>query len=89
MRLLPAELQRESGLTSDEFDQATKSGFAGTRTRLQPHHDLETARGLVALRDCGLPIRNARPVVLAGCTRNWISTAPYSDNPSPYRRVPG
>ncbi len=64
VRLLPAELRRESGLSADEFEQATEVGLlpAGPDFSL---NDLETARGLAALRDCGLPIRNARPVVLA------------------------
>jgi DNA-binding transcriptional MerR regulator len=64
VRLHQAEIVRESGLTATEFEQATEMALlpGGPDFDL---NDLATARALAALRDCGVPVRNARPVVLA------------------------
>lgn len=64
VKLHATELQRESGLTTTEFEQAVEMALlpVGSEFTL---NDLETARALATLRDCGVPIRNTRPVVLA------------------------
>lgn len=63
-RLLPKELCRESGLSRVDLAQAIEQGLLpeGEDYSL---NDVETARALAGLRDCGVPVRNARPVVLA------------------------
>lgn len=62
--LRPAELCRESGLSPADLEQAVEQGLLPNGGEYTLDH-VETARSLVALRDCGVPIRNARPVVLA------------------------
>lgn len=64
VRLRPAEVCRDSGLAPDEFAEAVTLGLlpeAGEYTL----DDVEIARGLQAMVEAGLPVRNARPVVLA------------------------
>ena len=64
VRLKPAELCREAGLTSADLRDAVELGLLPEVSEYSLN-DVETARGLVALRECGVPVRNARPVVLA------------------------
>lgn len=64
VRLHRSELCRESGLTQEDVTAAIDVGL------LPDHHqytldDVEVARGLFSLLECGVPVRNARPVVLA------------------------
>ena len=63
-RLLAKELCRESGLSRSDLAQAVEQGLL-PETPDYSLNDVETARALAALRDCGVPVRNARPVVLA------------------------
>lgn len=64
VRLRAEELCRQSGLSRDDLDQAVEQGLlpAGEEYTLD---DVDLGRRLVALRECGVPVRNARPVVLA------------------------
>jgi DNA-binding transcriptional MerR regulator len=63
-RLKPAEVCRESGLSADDLEQAVALGLLPDTTEYTLDH-VEAARALAALRDCGVPVRNARPVYLA------------------------
>lgn len=64
VRLLPRELCGESGLTRSDLAQAVEQGLL-PESQDYSLDDLQIARSLAALRDCGVPVRNARPVVLA------------------------
>jgi len=64
VRLRRAELCRESGLTEADVADAIDAGLLPD-TQQYTLDDVEIARGLAALRECGVPARNARPVVLA------------------------
>lgn len=63
-RLKPGEVCRESGLTGEDLEQAVASGLLPDSAEYTLDH-VETARALAALRECGVPVRNARPVYLA------------------------
>ncbi|HRY08486.1 MAG: MerR family transcriptional regulator [Actinobacteria bacterium] len=63
-RLTPTEVCRESGLSRDDLDQAIALGLLPDAGEFTLDH-VEAARALAALRDCGVPVRNARPVYLA------------------------
>ena len=63
-RLKPAEVCRESGLSAEDLEQAVALGLLPDTTEYTLDH-VEAARALAALRDCGVPVRNARPVYLA------------------------
>lgn len=64
VRLKPGELCRESGLDPADLRQAVEQGLLPDVSEYSLD-DVETARSLAALSDSGLPVRNARPVVLA------------------------
>ncbi len=64
VRLKPEEVCRESGLSLADLREAVELGLLAQTTEYTLN-DLETARSLAALADCGVPVRNARPVVLA------------------------
>lgn len=64
VRLRPAELRRESGLSTQDFSDAVALGLLADSQEYSLD-DVEVARGLQAMVDAGLPVRNARPVVLA------------------------
>lgn len=64
VRLRPGELCRESGLDPADLRQAVEQGLLPDVSEYSLD-DVETARSLAALSDSGLPVRNARPVVLA------------------------
>ena len=63
-RLKPAEVCRESGLSAEDLEQAVALGLLPDTSEYTLDH-VEAARALAALRDCGVPVRNARPVYLA------------------------
>ena len=63
-RLKPAEVCRESGLSAEDLEQAMALGLLPDTSEYTLDH-VEAARALAALRDCGVPVRNARPVYLA------------------------
>ena len=63
-RLKPAEVCRESGLSAEDLEQAVALGLLPDTSDYTLDH-VEAARALAALRDCGVPVRNARPVYLA------------------------
>ncbi|MCB0900767.1 MAG: MerR family transcriptional regulator [Candidatus Nanopelagicales bacterium] len=63
-RLKPSEVCRESGLSAEDLDQAVALGLLPDNSEYTLDH-VEAARALAALRDCGVPVRNARPVYLA------------------------
>ncbi len=64
VRLRPREVCRDSGLSAEDFAQAVTLGLLaeGQEYTLD---DVEIARGLQAMVEAGLPVRNARPIVLA------------------------
>ncbi len=64
VRLLAEELCRESGLSSEELTDAIAIGVLPA-AEVYSLDDLETARGLAALVECGVPVRNTRPMALA------------------------
>ena len=64
VRLRPAEVCRESGLSPADLADAVTVGLL-PETQEYSLDDLEVARGLQAMVDAGLPVRNARPVALA------------------------
>jgi DNA-binding transcriptional MerR regulator len=64
VRLRPAEVCRESGLSDEDLAQAVALGLLPDAAEYTLDH-VEAARALAALRDCGVPVRNARPVYLA------------------------
>jgi DNA-binding transcriptional MerR regulator len=64
VRLKPAEVCRESGLSAADLTAAVDLGLLPDSGEYSLD-DVDTARSLAALRDSGVPIRNARPVVLA------------------------
>jgi hypothetical protein len=64
VRLLPREVCRDSGLSDGDFAQAVALGLLEERQKYTLD-DVEIARGLKAMVDAGLPVRNARPIVLA------------------------
>lgn len=64
VRLRRAELCRESGLDSADLVSAIEVGLLPEADEYTLD-DVEIAKSLFALSECGLPIRNARPIVLA------------------------
>ncbi len=64
VRLRPQEICREAGLSADELEQASELGLLPTGVDYSLN-DLETARAIAGLIRCGVPVRNARPIVLA------------------------
>jgi DNA-binding transcriptional MerR regulator len=64
VRLRRAELCRESGLSEQDLAAAVEAGLL-PQTQQYTLDDVEIARSLHALSECGVPVRNARPVVLA------------------------
>ncbi|MBK6763779.1 MAG: MerR family transcriptional regulator [Micrococcales bacterium] len=64
VRLKAGEICRESGLSAEDLAQAVALGLLPETTDYTLDH-VEAARSLAALRDCGVPVRNARPVYLA------------------------
>lgn len=64
VRLRPVELCRETGLSHDDLAHAVEQGLL-MNAQEYTLDDVEIGRSLVALRDCGVPVRNARPVVIA------------------------
>lgn len=58
------EICRDAGLTAEELTQAVELGLLPVADHYTLDH-LEVARSLAQLSGCGVPIRNARPVVLA------------------------
>lgn len=64
VRLRPEELCRESGLEPTDLRHAIEQGLLPDAQEYTLN-DVETARSLAALSECGLPVRNTRAVVLA------------------------
>lgn len=64
VRLHRSELCRDSGLTQTEVLAAVEAGLLPD-THEYTLDDVEVARALKGLSDCGVPVRNARPVHLA------------------------
>lgn len=64
VRLRRAELCRESGLDASELASAIEVGLLPDAVEYTLD-DVEIATSLYALTECGLPVRNARPIVLA------------------------
>jgi DNA-binding transcriptional MerR regulator len=64
VRLRADELCRESGLSREDFTHAVELGLLPAAAHYSLDH-LDLARGLSELRERGVPVRNARPVVLA------------------------
>lgn len=64
VRLRPQELCRESGLSAADLSHAIDQGLLAD-SDTYGLDELEVARSLAALADSGVPVRNARPVVLA------------------------
>jgi DNA-binding transcriptional MerR regulator len=58
------EVCRDTGLAAEELAQAVDLGLLPATDHYTLDH-LEVARSLAQLSACGVPIRNARPVVLA------------------------
>lgn len=64
VRLRRAELCRESGLNESDVSSAIEAGLLADSVEYSLD-DVEIARALQSLVACGVPVRNARPVVLA------------------------
>lgn len=64
VRLRRSELCRESGLEAADLVSAIEVGLL-PEAEEYTLDDVEIAKSLSALAECGLPIRNARPIVLA------------------------
>lgn len=64
VRLRRSELCRESGLEASDLLSAIEVGLLPEADEYTLD-DVEIAKALNALSECGLPIRNARPIVLA------------------------
>lgn len=64
VRLRRSELCRESGLDAADLVSAIEVGLLAEAEEYTLD-DVEIAKSLTALSECGLPIRNARPIVLA------------------------
>lgn len=64
VRLRATELCRDSGLQADDLEEAIALGLLPD-SQEYTLDDVEIARGLHAMVEAGLPVRNARPVVLA------------------------
>ena len=64
VRLRGPEICREAGLSAEDLEQASDLGLLPSGPEFSLN-DLETAHALAGLIRCGVPIRNARPIVLA------------------------